>query len=193
MVLGVAMLGSAACAELGALEDVLGGVLGAGTQGGELVAEVQRVETGTQQIQVRTQDGQMGAVGYDNRTQVVYQQQQYPVTALEAGDIVAMRLQEDNLGNLYTDYIQVRQSVQERTGTGAAGQLQRIEGTVGQIDTQRGLFELHGQQGESTVVSLPYNPRSEDVERFRRLRSGDRVRVEGRFVSQTRFELERFY
>ena len=42
------------------------------------------------------------------------------------------------------------------------------------------------------VVSLPYNPRSTDVDRFRRLRSGDNVRLSGRLLNAQRFELEQF-
>lgn len=48
-------------------------------------------------------------VNYDNRTQVVYNNQGYAVTALEPGDIVNMRISQTGNNQYYTDYIQVTQ------------------------------------------------------------------------------------
>src|SRR3712207_8834488 len=44
----------------------------------------------------RSQDGRTGTVYFDDRTRVVYQQREYPVTSLEAGDYVSLRVQQDN-------------------------------------------------------------------------------------------------
>lgn len=189
---GVAV-STAACAGT-PLGDVLGGVLSpqSGTNDGEIGGEIRQVDTRGQQLQLRLQDGRVATVLYDNRTQVVYQQQQYPVTALEPGDYVIVRLQQTSGGQAYTDYIYVQQSVQERTGqTGGGYGAQRVDGYVGGIDYQRGQFELR-LQNQTIVVTLPYNPGSTTVDRFRRLRQGEYVRIEGRLVSQGRFELDRF-
>jgi len=122
---------------------------------------------------------------------VVYQQQEYPVTALERGDQVGMRIQQTQQGAAYTDYIIVTQSVQEAGGGGMGSSgLQQAEGRVGWVDANRGQFELRASR--SVVVALPYNPSSTDVNRFRQLRQGDYVRVQGRLVAQDRLELERF-
>lgn len=185
------------CSQLGAVGDVLGGAMGGqgAAQSGEIVGEIDNVDTRSQTITVRTQSGQAARIGYDNRTRVVYQQQEYSVTALERGDVVAVRAQQDSRGNLYTDAISVQQSVQDRGGAGGvAGQQQvrQIEGQVGGIDTKRGQFELRMSNGSNTVVSLPYNTSRYDADRFQRLRSGDRVRLEVRVISQDRVELERF-
>ena len=189
---------STGCAQLGNLGSVLGqpGGGGGGGGSGEVVAEIQQVNTSSQQIQIRTESGQTAVVHYDNRTRVIYQNQQYPVTALERGDVVSMVVQES--GNAYyTGEILVRQSVQERTGAGGStgagmdSSLRIISGNVGQIDYDRGLFELRASGG-SITVALPYGTRSVDADYFRRLRTGDYVNVSGRFVSNTRFELERF-
>lgn len=177
------------------LGEILGGVLSPqGTSGNEVGAEVRSVDTRSQQLHLRLQNGQSATVLFDNRTQVVYQQQQYPVTALEAGDYVVVRLQQTQNGQAYTDYIYVQQSVQDRTGGGGVGGAgyQRLEGNVGAVDYSRGLFELRSQ-GRTVTVSLPYNPGAAAADQFRRLRQGDYVRVEGRYVTNTRFELDRFY
>jgi hypothetical protein len=107
------------CAQLGSLGDILGAIGGPGTQQqqqGQLQAEVQQVDAGNQRIYVRTQQGQSGAVRFDGQTVVVYRQQQYPVTALERGDIVVMQLQQLSQNELYASRIDVTQSEQERTG-----------------------------------------------------------------------------
>lgn len=107
------------CAQLGSLGDILGAIGGPGSaqqQPAQLQAEVQQVDANGQRIHVRTQQGQTGAVRFDAQTVVVYRQQQYPITALERGDIVVMQLHEISQNELYASRIEVTQSVQERTG-----------------------------------------------------------------------------
>ncbi|HEX6587826.1 MAG TPA: hypothetical protein VF039_02295 [Longimicrobiales bacterium] len=175
------------------LGDILGGAGGTGGGTGSAVVEVQGIDQQRQEIEVLTEDGQRGPIRYDQNTTVVYQNQQYPVTALEAGDVVEMRLQQLSGGGYYTDYITVRQSVQDRGGTssGGTGQLVQASGTVRQIDYQRGLFTLQTTQGTVTVA-LPYNPSAGTVDRFESLDSGERVTVEGYVVGTGRIELVRF-
>ena len=185
-----------ACAGGGGLGDILGGVLGgpqpsSGSMG-NVVAEIRDVNTRSRTLEVRTQQGQQGEILYDDRTQVVYRNQQYPVTALERGDVVEMRVQETSSG-YYTDQILVRQSVQERSGNDSgSAQRVRAEGEVREIDTRRGWFDLATRQGVITVT-LPYNPPSSTVREFERLRRGDYIGVEGYLVANDRIELERFY
>lgn len=189
-------LGACAGGSGGGLGEVLGSVLGGGAQGtggsGTLVVEVQSVDQRDQQIEVLTEDGQRGPIAYDQNTTVVYQNQQYPVTALERGDVVEMRVQELSGGGYYTDQIVVRQSVQERGGTtGGSGNLVQATGTVRSIDYQAGWFTLDTSQGVVTV-SLPYNPPIATVGTFERLDRGDQVSVEGRLIADDRIELVRF-
>ncbi len=74
----------------------------------ELVATVERVNTGSREIDLRPNDGRTRVVGYSNDTRVMYRGREYPVTQLEAGDIVAMQLKQDSRGNSYTDLIRVQ-------------------------------------------------------------------------------------
>jgi hypothetical protein len=167
-------------------------------QGGQVVGEVLAVDTRQQVIQLRTQNGQTGNVFFDQNTRVVYQQREYNVTALERGDVIAIQVQQDQRGNAYTNYILVQQSVQDRGGTsqggtynGGATGVQRFSGTVGNIDTQRGTFELRTQSG-AALVALPYGVSAQDSQRFRSLRSGQNVALDGRFIAQGRIEFQRF-
>jgi cold shock CspA family protein len=200
-----AMLSATGCAQAGALGEILGGVMGpqgqgqqGQGQGGQVVGEIQGIDARQGVMQIRTQNGQTGNVRFDQNTRVVYQQREYAVTALERGDVVAFQVQQDQRGNAYTNYIQVQQSVQDRSGQntqqgGSYGNnaVQRFVGTVGYIDTQRGAFELRTQNG-SAQVALPYGASAQDAQRFRSLRSGQSVTLDGQMVAQGRIDLVRF-
>lgn len=188
-----ALLVATGCAGgLGALGDILAAP-GPEGQEGVVTVEVQEVRQASQEIMIRTQEGQQGPVLYDQNTQVVYQDQQYPVTALERGDIVDMRIQQVQQG-YYTDLIQVRTPVQERqtgTDTPTASDVYRVEGTLGTIDTQTWTFDLNMTQGGTVQVVVPAGA-ADARERLRQHRPGDYVRVEIRPIDQQRAELVRF-
>jgi len=200
---GLAITG---CSQLGTLGNVLGGVMqpGAGSGSAQVAGTVRYVDTQRQMLQVTTQNGQTGNVYFDNRTQVVYQQQNYPVTALEQGDEVTMQLQQDQQGNYYTSYIMVTRSVTNNGGydsnnggynTGGGynnGGTVQAEGRVGWIDYQRGQFSLVTNRGTYTVM-MPYNSSASDANQFRNLRQNSYVRVQGQMVSNNQLQLQRFY
>jgi hypothetical protein len=199
---GVAITG---CSQLGGLGNVLGGVLGPGTgsgSGNEVYGTVRYVDTQRQMIQIQTQNGQTGNIYFDNNTQVVYQNQRYPVTALEQGDQIGAQLQQTQNGAYYSSYITVTQSVQETNGgynntnggynNGTSNGYTQVEGRVTWVDTQRGEFGLNTNRGTVTVA-LPYQANATDANRFRNLRQNDYVRVEGQLVSNGRLQLSRFY
>jgi hypothetical protein len=209
-------LSTAACAGggLGPLGDILAGAAGAGgqQQGGQqgqrgvVTVEVQGVDQQRQVIHVTTQQGQRGAIRYDQRTQVVYQQQQYPVTALERGDVVDMEIQQISQSEYYVGRVQVRQSVQERTGQPApgtsgqggmggttTGQAQVFSGQVAQIDHQRNSLVLQIRQGVNATAYVPSQSPRATMDEFHRLRVGDFVRFEGRAVNNQQIEVLRFF
>lgn len=197
---GIAITG---CSQLGTLGNVLGGVLqpGAGSGGnGQVAGTVRAVDTQRGMLQITTSSGQTGNVYFDNRTQVVYQQQNYPVTALEQGDEVQLQLQQDQQGNYYTNYILVTRSVQDsgggynngnNGGYNNGGSVQ-AEGRVGWVDNQRGQFSLVTNRGTYTVA-MPYNSSAADANTFRNLRQNAYVRVQGQLVSNNQIQLQRFY
>jgi len=189
-----AVAATAGCAgnTLGTLGEVLEAVLAPPAAGAQdrVSVEIRALDTRQQLIQVATQEGQTGNVRYDANTVVVYQNQQYPVTALERGDLAVMQLQEMQ-GALYTPRIDVQQSARDRAGAGGAGNVVQLAGRVAQIDQNAGVFVLQTQQGNVTVA-LPRAAPQATVDYFRRLRNGDTVRLEAIPVSQTRVEIHRF-
>ncbi|HEX6308515.1 MAG TPA: hypothetical protein VFZ69_10030 [Longimicrobiales bacterium] len=179
---------TAACAPLGNLGGAVGGT------GDSLYGEIRSVDTRRGVIQVREQYGRDYTVRYDGRTRVVYGQRQYPVSALERGDQVQMRIEYDRNNTPWADRIEVRDSRRraERGDVRTDTRVQRVDGRVYQVDTRRGYFTLDGSYGRSLVVYVPRNVRREDLRRFDRLRRGDRVRVEIRPRGRDQADLVRF-
>ena len=188
------LLSAGACSSAGGLGSVLGSVLGGvgGNQSSNQVSGyIQGVDTRNRQIGIQMSNGQTVAVAYDNQTQVLYQNQNYPVTSLENGDQVTARLQQLQNGGYYTDVVQVDRSV-SGPSTIQSGNVQLLQGTVRQIDQQNGLFLLEGSNGARVTVQLPSQLNRADLDRFRNLRAGDWTRFYGVYVNNTRVELRQF-
>ena len=163
----------------------------------EIFAEVERVDTSSRQIHLRLEDSRNRVVGYSTDARALYRGREYSIGQLERGDKVSMQLRQDSRGNAYTDLIRVQESVQDRYqsrggGAGPGARIQTLDGRVEQLDFQRRSFGLRDQSRERFIVSLPSNAQRADVDRFRALRDGDYVRVEGRFLDRDRFELDHF-
>ena len=183
------ILGTGACAG-NQLGNVLGSVLGGGAGGNQLSGTIRGVDTRAQQISIQTSQGQTVPVYYDNQTQVVYQNQNYSPTALEYGDMVTARIQQ-NGNNYYTDYIQVDQSV-NGSGNVNSGNVQQLQGTVRGVNRQNGVFTVDIGNYNTITVTLPYNVSSNDVNRFNNLRVGDFVRFYGVYTAQSQVQLRQF-
>lgn len=191
----VLVFASVACSSTGGLGEILGGVLGGSGSGSQVSGTVQGLNTRNQQIGLQQSNGQSVTLNYDNRTQVVYQNQQYPVSSLEYGDRVTARITNSNNSNsgYYTDLIQVDQSVSTSGSGSVSGNVQTFEGTVRNIDRTNGLFALEARNYGSVTVSMPYNVRQQDLNRFQNLRNGDFVRIYGVALNNSRVELRQFY
>jgi hypothetical protein len=187
---------AAGCAQLGAIDQILGAVLGqAGADGqrtGQAVVQVQSVNTRQQVINIATQDGQRGGVRYDQRTVVVDRGQQHPVTYLRQGDVVNMRVHQTQQGEYYTDAMEIQSRTGQAGTTTPTAQTATVQGHVGQIDTQQRAFQVETRERALVVVVLPQNATQQAVQRFNQLRTGDYVGVEGRVVGQNQLELTRF-
>jgi hypothetical protein len=126
----------------------------------EFVATVERVNTGSREINLRPNDGGTRVVGYSTDTRVMYRGREYPVSQLEVGDIVAMQLRQDSHRNSYTDLIRVQESIQDRNrrrsdiSRPAIG-IQTVDGRVEQVDFQRNSFEMRDQSREGFSFLFP--------------------------------------
>ena len=162
-------------------------------QPGEIRAEVVQVTPSRNEIQVRADDNRTRVLRYDPaRTKVTYSGRDYSVENLEAGDLIAYQtLGRDGS----VDTIRVQQPVQARAAAPLPGRgpvLPRgevLEGTVDRIDYDRGIFDVRTRDRGTISVALPFNARTSDVDAFRRLRTGDTVRVEGEFINRDNFQV----
>jgi hypothetical protein len=76
-----------------------------------------------------------------------------------------------------------------RAGGPALRRGEVLEGTVERIDYDRGIFDVRTRDRGTISVALPFNARTSDVDAFRRLRTGDSVRVEGEFINRDNFQV----
>jgi hypothetical protein len=173
--------------------DIPGGLGGIGGVNNDVLGEVQFVDSRGRTVEIRTDTGQRSVLRFDSNTQVIYQQKNYPVTSLERGDYVAVRVQQERDGSYSASAFTVRETAQDRgVGASRGNQLDRIEGRVETIDTRRGTFEIRDQRNRIVAVSIAFNAPRAVADRFNRLRNGDYVRIEGRTTGADRFDLENF-
>jgi hypothetical protein len=186
--LALALTAVPACATMGDLirDDV-------GLNGGSSLVrgEVRSIDARRGRLQVREDHGRNITVSVDGRTRVVYRQRQYPLSALERGDLVRMRVTYDRRGNAWADRVDVQESVRDRR-VATSRRIARVDGVVRSIDTRRGHFTVERSRTNRVVVYAPRGLRGEDARRLQRLRRGDRVRVDVYMVSQNQAELVRF-
>jgi hypothetical protein len=161
---------------------------------GEILAEVDRIDPQRREIRLREESGRALVLSYDQATRVIYQGREYGVENLEAGDVVALRVppRSDN----YVASMRVYETVQDRLAKGTSrpplARFETVEGTVENVNRERGVFDLRLRSGKVVTVTLPYNARSADVDDLRRLRRGDFVRLEGGFVNPETFQMQAF-
>lgn len=188
--IGFASVGGGCAA--GGWDDVLYG--GGSRNAYDVTGEVSRVDSRSRTLEIREDRGSGSVrVRYDGDTRVVYQGRRYQAASLERGDLVTVRVERDRRGDLYARNVVVRRDARGRAPTEAApvGRRQTLEGRVGRVQRNDGRFQLRTSQ-RTMWVSLPYGAPRSTEDRFRRLRQGDHVRVEGVWVNEGRFELRRF-
>ncbi len=188
------LVSASACSSTGGLGSILGSLLGAGSGSqsqNQVSGYIQGVDTRNRQIGIQQSNGQTLVVAYDNQTQVVYNNQSFPVTSLENGDQVTLRVQQLQNGGYYTDVVQVDRSVSSNS-TIQSGNVQLLQGTVRQVDQSSGLFVLDANNGTRVTVQLGQQLSRNDLNRFRSLRQGDFARFYGVFLNASRVELRQF-
>jgi hypothetical protein len=162
----------------------------------DLVGSLERVDLAARRLYLRPTSGERRIVAYSDNAQVFYRGRLYPLTRLAPGDVVAMQMKQDTRGGPYVDLIRIQEEPASDRGRredfASAPQIERLTGTVGSVDRRGDAFELDQAPGQTVSVALSKNVRDSDRERFRTLRSGDHVRIEGKFIGRDRFEMLSF-
>jgi hypothetical protein len=162
----------------------------------DVVGSVERVDLDARRLYLRPPDGGRRVVVYSRDAQVFYRGREYPVTRLASGDVVALQMKQDSRGEPFVDLIRIQEETASDRGRRedftTAPRIERLAGTVESINPRDDSFELNNRPGQIVLVALSENVRDSDRERFRTLRSGDRVRIEGKYVGAERFEMLSF-
>lgn len=163
----------------------------AGRLGRALVGDVTSHDNRTNIFELQTDGGRKWTLGYHQTTEWRTRGKVSGSFFLNPGDYVSVTPRRDSQGKIWADVIDLRQNRQERNA-GAIGGVERFEGTVEYLDRGRGLFEVRNAQNRLIIVTIPFNPQQTVNDRFSRLRVGENVRVEGRFLNNDRLELVNF-
>lgn len=161
----------------------------------DVVGTVERIDTAARRIDLQLNGGERRSIGYTADAQVLERGREYPITKLAAGDRVAAQVRQNERGESYANLIRIQENAPRRNPERAsvpAPKIQTLSGTVGIVNRRDNFFELNSKPGETVAVALSPNVRDSDRDRFSTLRSGDHVRVEGKFTNRDRFEMLSF-
>lgn len=160
-----------------------------GSAADSLRGTVQRIDPRYSSIAFQTDDRRSVVFYYNGQTSVRYQNRVYPVQSIQTGDYIEMRSNDITATNPTAYSITV---ITAANSAGASSRLETFEGRVEYIDARGGSFEVRDRNNRIIVVVLPASRSQAVADRFNRLRNGDSVTVEGRFIQQNRFELTNF-
>ena len=161
----------------------------------DVVGEVERVDLASRRIYLRPNKSDRRVVAFSTDAPVLYRGREYPVARLKPGDVVVMQVKRDSRGDLYADLIRVQENPASQSRRDVPSSVPRIEtlaGVVGSVNRRDNSFELDDQSGPPVLVRLSEYVRESDRDRFRTLRAGAHVRIEGKFTARDRFEMLSF-
>jgi hypothetical protein len=161
----------------------------------DVVGEVERVDLSSRRIYLRPNSGDRRVVAFATDAQVLDRGREYPMERLKPGDTVAMQMKRDSRGDSYADLIRIQAIVGSRNASDVVSSGPRIQTLAGQVQSvnrRDNLFALDHRPGQVVLVLLSQYVRESDKDRFRTLRAGDYVRLEGKFTERDRFELLSF-
>lgn len=157
--------------------------------------EIRSVDSRRGRLEFRTARGRTSTVRVDRATRVVYGRRNYPLDALERGDMVRIWLEVDERGDAWADRVEVRRSAVERYGRYEderyRGRVERLDGRVLEVSLGNGYFVVD-QGYDRVVVHVPRALDRDEYRRLERLRRGDRVRADVRWLSGDEAALVRF-
>ena len=161
----------------------------------DVVGEVERVDLSTRRLYLRSNKSERRVVALSADAQVLHRGREYPVARLKPGDVVAMQIKRDSRGEAYADLLRIQEnSAGQSWGDvpSAAPRIETLAGRVESVNRRDNSFELDDRSGAPVSVRLSEYVRDSDRERFRTLRAGAHVRIEGKFIARDRFEMLSF-
>jgi hypothetical protein len=161
----------------------------------DVIGAVERVDVGAHRLYLRSTSGERSSVAFTDDAQVFDRGREFPITRLAPDDVVAMQIKRDARGESYVDLIRLQVAARADRGlreeTMPAPHIETLSGTVQRVNRRDDSFELENSPNKISVALSEY-VRDSDRELFQKLRSGDHVRIEGRFIGRERFEMLSF-
>lgn len=162
----------------------------------DVIGAVERVDVGAHRLYLRSNSGERSSVAFTDDAQVFDRGREFPITRLAPDDVVAMQIKRDARGESYVDLIRLQVAARADRGlreeTMPAPKIETLSGTVQRVNRRDDSFELENSPNKMVSVALSEYVRDSDRELFQKLRSGDHVRIEGRFIGRERFEMLSF-
>jgi len=149
-----------------------------------ITATIDGIDPQGREIYLRAGSDQYYVVNYTDDTRVIVDGREYAATGLRVGDRVRVDVREDEGRRLIAGQIRVEGSAP----AGATG-IRTVEGTVERVLPERGVLELRALNGDLLTIYVPESSSDATKNRFRRIRAGDHVRLEGERLSEDRLEL----
>ena len=171
--------------------------------GNQMQGTVERVDAGYNRLLVQVDDPRYGRVQqiqvrYDQRTRLVYQGREHPVSGLERGDVIRFDVVQSG-SELWTRSIEVVRNVRDG---GYGGQYggdygNDLRGSVGYVDTRARTIQLE-DSGYGGATRISYDARTIVEYQGRRyppenLQRGDIVRIQARQMGYGQWLAERIY
>jgi hypothetical protein len=153
----------------------------------QVTATVNGIDHGLREIYLRAASDQHYVVNYTADTRVLADGREYGARGLKLGDRVRVALREGDDKRLYAEEIRVDSAA----APGPIG-VSAVEGTVESILPERGVLELRVLSGDLLTIYVPESANEATRSRFRRIRVGDYVRLEGERLGEHRLELLAF-
>jgi hypothetical protein len=161
----------------------------------DVIGSVERVDTSAHRLYLRSNGGERRTITFSNDAQVFYRGREYPITRIMPGDVIAVQIKRDPRGESYVDLIRIQEEARTDRGlreeATAPPRIETLSGTVQSVNRRDNSFELDNRPNP-LIVALSDTVRDSDRERFQTLRSGDHVRIEGKFIGRDRFEMLSF-
>jgi len=161
-----------------------------------VIGAVERVDVAAHRLYLRSNSGERNSVAFTDDAQVFDRGREFPITRLAPGDVVAMQIMRDTRGESYVDLVRLREAARADRGlrdeTMPPPHIEMLSGTIQRVSRSDDSFELENSLNKMVSVALSEYVRDSDRERFQKLRSGDQVKIEGRFIGRDRFEMLSF-
>jgi hypothetical protein len=152
-------------------------------------ASVDGVDHAASEIYLRASSSQRYVVNYTERTRVLADGRDGDPQSLRVGDIVEVDVLQGPDKRLYAERIRIEKRGEFASGSSA---IRTVEGTVESVSPERGVIELRIASGDLLTVYVPPSANTAIRDRLRRIRAGDRIRLEGERLGENRLELLAF-